>query len=128
MITLNELERLDGIGGATASKIIEYRNKNNGFESLQELKEIDKIGRRKYLKLAEQLKIIYKDFRKVQTTVEIDLSDSNINPEEIDRARVHLNTDYKNWTPEFQTKDVEITDDKKLIFEVEVMMATKKYS
>ena len=127
MITLKELERLDGIGGATASKIIEYRNKNNGFKSLGELKDIETIGDAKYYKLIEQLNIIYKDLNIIQNIVEIDISDLGIDTEDVDKARVHLNTDYNYWVPEYQTKDVEIKDNK-LTFEVDIMVASKKYS
>lgn len=42
--TLEELMTIDGIGEATARKIIEYREKNNGFLEIDELMNVSGIG------------------------------------------------------------------------------------
>lgn len=43
--TQKELETLYGIGPAKAARIIEYRKKYHGFNSVDELEKIDGIGR-----------------------------------------------------------------------------------
>lgn len=40
----DELMSVPGIGDVTASKILEYREKNGGFKNIEELKNIDRIG------------------------------------------------------------------------------------
>lgn len=42
--TQAQLEELDGIGPALASRIIEYRDAHGGFRSVEELGEVDGIG------------------------------------------------------------------------------------
>ena len=42
--TQEQLEELDGIGPALASRIIEYRDEHGGFRSVEELGEVDGIG------------------------------------------------------------------------------------
>ena len=42
--TQAQLEELDGIGPALASRIIEYRDAHGGFRSIEELGEVDGIG------------------------------------------------------------------------------------
>ena len=49
--TINELCKLPGIGEKTAEKIIEYREKSGGFETIEELKNIEGIGEVKFNKI-----------------------------------------------------------------------------
>ena len=49
--TQAELEKLPGVGAATAKQIIEYRQKNNGFKKVEELMNIKGIGEKSFLKL-----------------------------------------------------------------------------
>ena len=46
--TQTELEELSGIGPSTALKIIEYRNENGEFSSIEEIKNVSGIGEAKY--------------------------------------------------------------------------------
>ena len=48
-----ELETLPGIGPATSSKIISYREENGKFESIEEIKEVSGIGDAKYENIKE---------------------------------------------------------------------------
>lgn len=45
--TLEQLERLDGIGPALARRILEYREAHGGFRSVDELGEVDGIGEKR---------------------------------------------------------------------------------
>ena len=51
--TAEELMTLEGIGEATAAKIIEYREKNNGFMSIDELCSVSGIGVAKLEKIRD---------------------------------------------------------------------------
>ena len=42
--TLEQLDALDGIGPATAQKILDYREEHGGFGSVEELGEVPGIG------------------------------------------------------------------------------------
>ena len=55
--TKEELMSLDGIGEVTAEKILEYRDKNNGFLTIDELTEVDGIGEGKLEKIKNRLTI-----------------------------------------------------------------------
>jgi comEA protein len=49
--TVAQLESLPGIGKATAERIIEYRQKNNGFKKIEELMNVRGIGEKSFLQL-----------------------------------------------------------------------------
>ena len=53
--TIEELITLDGIGKVTAQKIIEYREKNNGFLTIDELTKVDGIGEGKLDKIRNRI-------------------------------------------------------------------------
>ncbi len=49
--TLAELEKLPGVGAATAARILEYRDKNGAFKKIEELMNVKGIGEKAFLKL-----------------------------------------------------------------------------
>jgi len=49
--TQADLEKLPGIGAATAKAIVEYRQKNGGFKKVEELMNVKGIGEKSFLKL-----------------------------------------------------------------------------
>lgn len=53
----SELESLPGIGASTANKIIEYRQKNGKFKSIENIKDVKGIGDSKYNKIKNYISI-----------------------------------------------------------------------
>ena len=53
--TEQEFQDLPGIGPSLASKIIEYRNKNGKFLSVEDIKNVNGIGESKYENIKEKL-------------------------------------------------------------------------
>lgn len=54
---LQQLCNLPGVGESLAQKIIEYRNDNGKFESVDELKNVTGIGEKKYESLKEYITV-----------------------------------------------------------------------
>lgn len=52
-----ELQKLDGIGRATARAIIDYRTENGDFASVDELLEVKGIGEKKLEKIRERITV-----------------------------------------------------------------------
>jgi competence protein ComEA len=55
--TLDELDQLDGIGPATAEKILEYRQEHGGFGSIEDLGQVPGIGDKRLATLREQVTV-----------------------------------------------------------------------
>jgi competence protein ComEA len=49
--TAAQIATLPGIGPKAAQRIIEYRQKNNGFKKIEELMNVKGIGEKSFLKL-----------------------------------------------------------------------------
>jgi competence protein ComEA len=55
--TLEQLDTLDGVGPATAKKIIDFREANGGFGSVEELGEVPGIGEKRMAALREAVTV-----------------------------------------------------------------------
>lgn len=102
---LEELTAISGIGRITGLNIIQYRQKNQGFKSPKEIKNVKGIGDKTYNKIISEL------------TTEEKLSDNKVkitvNPEELGIERpseIHLVGEMNNWDPE--DKNYSLEEDK----------------
>jgi competence protein ComEA len=55
--TVEQLDELDGIGPATAQKILAYRKEHGGFGSVEDLKQVSGIGPKRFETLKEQVRM-----------------------------------------------------------------------
>ena len=55
--TVAELETLDGVGPVLAQRIVDWRDANGGFTSVDQLREVTGIGERKYAAMADQVTV-----------------------------------------------------------------------
>lgn len=51
--TVDQLDQIDGIGPTLAERIIEYRDAHGGFRSVEQLREVDGIGEKRFATLRE---------------------------------------------------------------------------
>ena len=54
--TIEQLEQLDGIGPALAARIVEYRESHGGFRSIEELREVEGIGEKRFAALKDAVR------------------------------------------------------------------------
>jgi len=54
---IQELDTLPGVGEATANKIINYRSEKGKFNSIEEIKNVNGIGDRKYEEIKDKISI-----------------------------------------------------------------------
>jgi competence protein ComEA len=52
-----ELDALPGIGAKTATRIVEYRQKNGPFKKIEELMNVRGVGEKNFLKLKAQISV-----------------------------------------------------------------------
>ena len=55
--TLNELDTLPGVGEATATKIINYREEKGKFNTIEEIKNVNGIGDKKYENIKDMISV-----------------------------------------------------------------------
>jgi competence protein ComEA len=55
--TPEQLETLDGVGPATARKIIEYREQHGGFKSVEELDQVSGIGEKRLAAIRDHVAV-----------------------------------------------------------------------
>jgi competence protein ComEA len=55
--TAEQLDELDGVGPATAQKILDWRKQHGGFRSVDELKQISGIGPKRFAALKDKVRM-----------------------------------------------------------------------
>ena len=52
-----KLEELSGVGQSIAQKIIEYRQKNGKFKTIEDIKKVSGIGESKFNNIKDNIKV-----------------------------------------------------------------------
>jgi len=55
--TVEQLDGLPGVGPVLAQRIVEYRTRNGGFRSVEQLREVTGIGERRYAELKDLVRV-----------------------------------------------------------------------
>lgn len=55
--TVEELDKLPGVGKVLAKRIVDYRASHGGFRSVEELQRVDGIGSRKFQELKDKVRV-----------------------------------------------------------------------
>ncbi len=55
--TIEELDKLDGVGPSIAQRIIDYRTENGGFKSVEEIKLVPGIGDKMFEKIKDEIQL-----------------------------------------------------------------------
>jgi len=55
--SLEELDKLDGVGPAIGQRIIDYRTENGGFKSVEEIKLVPGIGDKMFEKIKDEIQL-----------------------------------------------------------------------
>jgi len=55
--SLAELKSLDGIGDVLGKRIIEYRENNNGFKEIEDIKNVSGIGDKRFENIKDSIKV-----------------------------------------------------------------------
>lgn len=53
--TLEELDKLEGIGPSTAQKIVDHRTQNGAFVSIEQIKDVSGIGEGKFEQIKDEI-------------------------------------------------------------------------
>lgn len=55
--SLSDLQKINGVGAVKAQSIIDYREKNGGFKSIEDIKNVDGIGDKTFEKIKDKISI-----------------------------------------------------------------------
>lgn len=116
---INDFTKIDGIGKGKAANIIKYREENNGFDSLEELKEVKGIAEKIFNKIQSDITISDNQISEEQSsegqTIDNESAEYksdeekvkiSINTQELginSPGEMHLVGEMNNWNPEDKT-------------------------
>jgi competence protein ComEA len=55
--TVEQLDQLEGVGPATAQKILDWRKQHGGFKSVEDLQQISGIGPKRFESLKDKVRM-----------------------------------------------------------------------
>ena len=55
--SLTDLQKINGIGEVKAQSIVDYRDKNGGFKSIEDIKNVEGIGDKTFEKIKDKISI-----------------------------------------------------------------------